>query len=188
MHKNLSLLPNYWFWKGAIPGKVVDCLLEEVSDDQLFKGTTHQTVEFGYEKNPDVRKSDIMLFESRHWFAGALSNIALESNINAGWQLAVTQPDALQVAYYGPEQYYDWHPDSILFTSEPMIRKLTVICMLTNRSEYEGGILELEETDPIDFDKGDVIVFPSILKHRVTPVKSGLRKTATMWIIGNRRW
>jgi PKHD-type hydroxylase len=34
--------------------------------------------------------------------------------------------------------------------------------------------------------KGSMIAFPSILEHRVTPVLSGVRYSATMWFNGPR--
>ena len=33
-------------------------------------------------------------------------------------------------------------------------------------------------------DMGTVIVFPSWIQHRVTPVTSGTRKSVSLWLIG----
>jgi PKHD-type hydroxylase len=58
--------------------------------------------------------------------------------------------------------------------------------MLSNKEEYTGGVLELEGTGEMQMNRGDIIAFPSFIPHRVTPVTSGIRKTATLWILGNR--
>lgn len=35
-------------------------------------------------------------------------------------------------------------------------------------------------------DKGTVIIFPSYILHRVTPVTKGVRKSLAVWISGPR--
>jgi len=185
--ENIEKLPAYWFWKNGISDNLIDLLLEEIKEVPLEKGSTFST-NYGFQNNDNVRNSDVMLFDAIHWFAGILFNYAISSNHQAGWEIETTVPQALQVAHYGPSQHYTWHSDSEMFTKEKIIRKLSVICLLSDRSEFEGGELELAGVGQIEFNKGDVIVFPSILQHRVTPVTSGVRKSSTLWILGNRRW
>jgi PKHD-type hydroxylase len=68
------------------------------------------------------------------------------------------------------------------------VRKLTVIAPINRKDEYEGGVFELMNMPPINLDRGDIIVFPSNLVHRVTPVTKGIRKSATIWINGIKSW
>ena len=69
------------------------------------------------------------------------------------------------------------------------MRKLSLIVMLSDSSEYEGGDLSLEVSGPgrgipIRLEKGQVLMFPSFIPHQVNPVTSGLRKTLVTWILG----
>jgi len=180
-------LSPYWFWKNGISDALIECFNDEIKDIPPEKGTTVST-KYGKQNDDAVRNSDILIFDPIHWFAGILFNYAISSNYQAGWEIETTVPQSLQVAHYGPSQHYTWHSDTEMFVKEKIIRKLSVICLLSDRSEFEGGELELAGVGQIEFNKGDVIVFPSILQHRVVPVTSGFRKSSTLWILGNRRW
>jgi PKHD-type hydroxylase len=80
---------------------------------------------------------------------------------------------------------YGWHWDGSADT--PVDTKLTVIVNISDEP-YEGGDLELFVNEPRPIDEmrkpGTVIIFPSIIMHRVTPVTKGVRKTLSYWITG----
>lgn len=80
---------------------------------------------------------------------------------------------------------FPWHRDSFMF-GKPSVQKLTVIIGLTDSSEYQGGMLEIMNRTPVEFKltAGEVVVFPSIFQHRVTPVTSGTRQTLVAWFTG----
>ena len=78
-----------------------------------------------------------------------------------------------------------------------MCRKVSITVNLSDPEDYEGGDLWLthlptdynsEEfrtfTDPSFRDKGAVVVFPSWVRHRVTPVTRGTRYSAVAWFNG----
>jgi PKHD-type hydroxylase len=86
-------------------------------------------------------------------------------------------------------------------TSDPrhvgLARKLSVTINLSDPLDYDGGdlwltkhpqdsrISELETfTNPNFRDKGAVVVFPSWVRHRVTPVTRGTRYSAVAWFNG----
>jgi PKHD-type hydroxylase len=86
--------------------------------------------------------------------------------------------------YTNPDDFYGEHFDKILYGVN---RKLSVVVQLTNPSEYEGCELKLNvgsklETAPRA--QGSVIVFPSYLRHQVTPLISGTRHSLVAWIAG----
>ena len=66
-----------------------------------------------------------------------------------------------------------------------------MIVPLVNADEYEGGEFELNLSTPEEKDKiisikearkkGTVVVFPSFVWHRVTPVTSGTRYSLVNW-------
>ena len=61
-------------------------------------------------------------------------------------------------------------------------------CLFYLNDEFEGGEFQVrlynDYTAPLE--KGTIIAFPSILEHRVIPVTSGIRYSATMWFNGPR--
>jgi PKHD-type hydroxylase len=70
------------------------------------------------------------------------------------------------------------------------------VCQLSDKKEYKGGNLEFdfrntESGKPnivkcIEFmPRGSVIVFPSFIYHRVTPVTNGTRYSLVAWNLGN---
>jgi PKHD-type hydroxylase len=62
-----------------------------------------------------------------------------------------------------------------------------MVIQLSEPNEYEGGDLQLlsgSEPTTADKAKGKVVMFPSYMLHRVTPVTSGIRKTLVVWITG----
>ena len=78
-----------------------------------------------------------------------------------------------------------------------LCRKISVTVNLSDPNDYDGGDLwltkhpqdsninELETfTNPAFRDKGAVVVFPSWVRHRVTPVTRGTRYSAVAWFNG----
>jgi PKHD-type hydroxylase len=87
------------------------------------------------------------------------------------------------VYYSNDEGYYDWHLD---MGSTKAKRKLSLVCQLSDPSEYEGGELQMNTGNIITVEKkkGTVILFPSYILHRVTPVTKGVRRSLVLWIEG----
>lgn len=70
-------------------------------------------------------------------------------------------------------------------------QKLTCVVLLNN--DFEGGDFCItlqnkygKEPHKVKFETGDVLIFPSWVQHHVTPIKSGIRKSMTTWIMGPR--
>jgi PKHD-type hydroxylase len=60
---------------------------------------------------------------------------------------------------------------------------------LNDPSEYKGGKFQFNEgTEKAALDvpqvKGRMILFPSFMIHRVTPVTKGIRKSLVAWVLG----
>lgn len=184
-----QLFAPTWFWSKVIPDYVIQCLEHELKEVPTHKGGIYSNPGApGKEQDTTIRNSDVAMFDPIHWFCGILYNIALASNHQAEWNFSVLGPEILQIASYGPDQHYVWHTDSEFLLKSQVIRKLSVVCMLSDSSEYSGGAFEFETYGEIKLERGDVLVFPSFLKHRVTPVTEGLRKTAVIWVPGYRSW
>jgi PKHD-type hydroxylase len=66
-------------------------------------------------------------------------------------------------------------------------RKLSVVVALNDG--FEGGQFQINtngEHNPetIPLPKGRLVVFPSYILHRVTPVTKGVRHSLVVWVVG----
>jgi PKHD-type hydroxylase len=81
--------------------------------------------------------------------------------------------------------HYDWHID--IGPASINHRKISIVVQLSDPEEYEGGELEIwSGATPVTIPKkkGNIVIFPSFLMHRVTPVTKGLRKSLVLWVGG----
>jgi PKHD-type hydroxylase len=149
----------------------------------------------GSRTDPQIRKSKV------RWLNGAMPDFKdfyldvvdmfRDANRHAFgaelWHLhemQFTQYDAAD------EGFYNWHNDVMWASPNCGHRKLSMVIQLSDPSEYEGGDLEIQPLhlgapDPAILRKqGNVIVFPSFLMHRVTPVTKGTRYSLVAWMEG----
>jgi len=91
-----------------------------------------------------------------------------------------------QYTEYPEGGFYDWHIDSDThFAHEPTVRKISMTLLLSPENEFEGGDLELmKEGKAAKLKQGHAIFFASFIRHRVTPVIRGTRKSLVMWFGG----
>ena len=91
-----------------------------------------------------------------------------------------------QYTEYPEGGFYDWHIDSDTnFAHEPVVRKISMTLLLSPENEFEGGDLELmTEGKAAKLKQGHAIFFASFIRHRVTPVIRGNRKSLVMWFGG----
>src|SRR5271155_3151463 len=100
---------------------------------------------------------------------------------------------ALQFTEYLADEsgYYDWHIDTFLYADpvpKATHRKLSLIMQLSNPHDYDGGDIELKAYPPPDKleirRRGMMLIFPSLLYHRVMPVTRGKRYSIVAWYEG----
>ena len=99
--------------------------------------------------------------------------------------MTVTEP--AQFTEYPKGGFYDWHMDAeVNCHFEPPDRKISMTIMLSDPSEFVGGDLEFmtEGNKPPQLLQGQAIFFCSLLRHRVSKVKKGVRKSLVMWFGG----
>ena len=140
----------------------------------------------GTDKDISTRNTNVRFGGSDYWLGDRFEQFALEANKVCKWDYHITGRENVQFAEYGPEQHYAWHTDTFTLSGKPIERKISVVCLLND--EFEGGEFEvrLYNTYPAPLKKGTMIAFPSILEHRVVPVTSGIRYSATVWFNGPR--
>lgn len=179
----MSHLP-IWFLSN-ISHEVCDKLADEI----LLLPTKDATMGVdGAQLQHSARNTNVRFAPQNHWFESTLRQIAYDGNAKCRWGYHVTGNECIQFAEYRVDQHYHWHTDTFTLSGAATDRKLTVVCLLNDPLEFEGGEFQIrlynDYTAPLT--KGSIIAFPSILEHRVTPVLSGVRHTATMWLNGPR--
>lgn len=135
----------------------------------------------------DLRKSEVMFIapSGNEWVYDKLSAACIQANSNR-YKFEITGfQTELQLASYGPQQFFEWHMD--FGTGNVSNRKLSISVQLSEPDEYEGGELQFMINQNIftaTKEKGTAIIFPSFGLHRVTPVTKGVRKSIVGWISG----
>ena len=135
----------------------------------------------------DVGVSMVIPSEQTEWLYQRLQQILSKVNYDK-FQFDLAQFEVLQYAKYKEGQFYNWHCDA-----GPNLgyhRKLSVVVGLTDPSEYEGGDFVInyngnpDTAEAIRLLPGQILIFPSYVPHKVTPVTSGERVTVVTWING----
>lgn len=137
-----------------------------------------------------IRKSVIKWItpdEKSMWVYDKLGNAIKQAN-DALWGFDLGSIiDSIQYTEYPHGNgHYDWHVD---IGPHPINhRKVSLVMQLSDPEEYEGGDLEIwPGGTPITIpkQKGTLVIFPSYLLHRVTPVTKGVRRSLVLWAGGS---
>ena len=99
----------------------------------------------------------------------------------------ITEP--AQFTEYPKRGFYDWHMDLNAFGQEGQnpIRKISMTLLLSDPKDFTGGDLmfsEMGDNKPLPLKQGQAIFFASFLRHKVAPVKKGIRRSMVMWFGG----
>lgn len=99
--------------------------------------------------------------------------------------------DVQYTKYLASEKgFYNWHEDITWCNQNMFQRKLSFSVQLSEPDTYEGGDLIFDLPDELCPAKesvrklGTVIIFPSFVRHMVTPVTQGERHAMVSWIEG----
>lgn len=86
---------------------------------------------------------------------------------------------------YDQGMHYGDHSDFAFMRDGTMRSDLSFTLFLSDPSDYEGGELVLNtdvRPESYKLQAGDLIVYPTLLLHRVEPVRSGTRFVAVGWV------
>jgi len=178
----------YWFEKGFSPEELAE--IERLVADIDFVRAQTQAEDNGLTET-EYRKSNIKwlpMTETYKWIYDKIGDMAYEANQNLYHFDLHSMPEQIQYTeYYDHEKgHYDWHMDTGYGNLSQ--RKISVTVQLSDTHEYEGGDLQLWPggTYPLvaPRGKGNVVIFPSFMMHRVTPVTRGTRKSFVLWLGG----
>jgi PKHD-type hydroxylase len=174
----------YWFETGFSKSE-----LEQIEKmTQALKFEEAATGQDDSSKISDYRKSKVKwCYQNQEWdwVYEKLHNMIMEAN-DVMWKFDLsTMNEAIQYTeYYGGGGHYDWHMDCGIGIQNQ--RKVSVTVQLSAPDEYEGGDLEFNmgSHKVAPRVQGAAVIFPSFMLHRVTPVKSGTRKSFVLWVGG----
>ena len=180
----------YWFQEGFTPEELLK-IETQVAELPFQVAVTEQG---GQEKgeNLDSRSSSIKWIpfsEDTKWIYDKIGTMAYEANKEMYNFDLNFMPEQIQYTeYYGTDKgHYDWHMDIGSQGFMPS-RKLSVTVQLSGPDEYDGGDLQFWTGGQYPISgpkgKGNVVIFPSFLLHRVTPVITGTRKSFVLWLGG----
>ena len=176
----------YYYYSGAVSEGVCNLIIEEGLKLTALAASLDQ----GATKDDKMRKGLISFFPENTWIEKLVIDYVASASKEANWNYVITGKEQLQFANYKKEAFYNWHRDCNI-TSD-LYRKLSVTVQLSDSEDYEGGELQFKNywgnmalVNPKDMLKrGTVIVFPSSILHRVTPITRGTRYSLVQWYNG----
>lgn len=177
----MSHLPIWYL--GKLENDICNQIISEMSEIEVADAAMGID---GAQKNHNTRNTAVRFGSSDYWLNAQFETFAMQANKQCKWDYHITGSENVQFAQYGIEQHYAWHTDTFTLSGNPIERKISVVCLLND--DFEGGQFQVRLYNEYDapLEKGTMIAFPSILEHRVVPVTSGIRYSATMWFNGPR--
>lgn len=157
------------------------CAVAPMRDAGLVRGTIAH----------DIRRADLVWLDDlaqAGWVMDRMTGVVAAANRGSfGFDLAEFG-ESPQAARYDAarDAHFDWHSD-IGAGHWASQRKLTVVVQLSDPADYAGGALEVwagHAPQSAPRDQGTAVVFPAFHLHRVTPVKTGMRWSLTLWAHG----
>ena len=182
--------------KGKWKESVVNTKKGEPTDEERISGE-----KLIYDTNKKVRISDVV-WTSDQWIYDTIWPYMQEANERAGWKYDIRGAEPMQITRYKKGGFYIFHKDGkgdhLSAYDYPNnefkhghVRKLSMTVLLNDN--YEGGEFQFTtykqeecEIHTPEFNKtGTIIMFPSDVEHRVTPVTKGIRYSLTGWVHGD---
>lgn len=178
---------NWQLWSGALSDNQLALITEKADALPDMNATTFADSKV----NAEVRRSKVKWLTHDNDVRDLLWGYAEEANRNAFGFDVRNVGDIQYTEYHATESgHYDWHHDIHWNEDKAYDRKLSITVQLSGPEDYTGGGFEFGETQTPDYaistKKGTVLVFPSYLQHRVTPVESGTRVSLVAWFEGPR--
>jgi PKHD-type hydroxylase len=180
----------YVTWDGSFSNEELDRIISYCDSAGTEYGVT-----FGSSTKEETeahRVSNVKFHERNDntaWIFDKL-NFVIQSANEQFYNFHLNGYSNFQYTTYDADGRYDWHTDMSFgqkYGEDAEPRKLSLTLLLND--EFEGGQFQInsgKEELPIDvpMHKGRVVLFPSFMIHRVTPVTKGIRKSIVVWTLG----
>ena len=192
----MKLKYTYWYFKSVLSDEFCKKIINLAKQKQKVIATIGSG-----ELNKKTRDS-LVLFLNDPIIYKTLHPYIQTANKNAEWNFQWDSTEPVQYTEYNKKQHYRWHQDAwdqpYVNPEEPLsygkIRKISVSCSLNDSKKYKGGKLQFDSSTPLKKEdiitceeilpKGSIVVFPSFIWHRVTPVTQGTRQSLVLWNLG----
>ena len=207
----MNLRNAYWYFTSQLGDNFCDEVIQLGNSKQEKIGVTGGASDRVKKRKPGVNPNSVekllnkkelkslkkqrdsnVVWLNDQWIYDELCPLIAMANQNAGWNFQYDYFEAIQFTKYKLNQHYTWHKDSQFAKdkNEP-IRKISSVIFLNNPKDYKGGEFQFKLDNErkqniikLKPEVGTVIVFPSFITHRVTPVTSGVRHTLVSWTKG----
>jgi len=199
------MINNFFYFPSVIPEKICDDIVRTAKFYNNFQLAKTGKFSFKNLKKKDVenlkktRNSNICWLNDS-WIYDLTKPFLDEANSKL-FKFEYDYIEQIQFTEYGIDQHYDWHKDS---WEEPYknnsnlnyngkIRKISLSLILSDINNYVGGDFQfdykIKKQKIITCSgemkkKGSILIFPSYVYHRVTPIISGTRHSLVMWALG----
>jgi hypothetical protein len=178
----------YAWWNDGFSDDEVNRIIT-IGENKIQMNGLEGVIDSGIDHN--IRNSKVSWFSQQEapWLYDKIGWIARQLN-GQYFQYDISGfNDDLQYTVYNSEVegHYDWHMDKGYTTNGSPPRKLSLVVLLSDPNEYEGGDLEIitgNKGQTLEKKKGMVHAFPSFVLHRVTPVTRGTRRSLVVWLCG----
>lgn len=177
---------DFYTFKNGFDETQIESILK-IAEDYEFKDAV---VSVSNSLDKEKRKSKIKWLppeaEKTEWIYEMIMQWVMAANFNL-WKFDINHfKDSIQYTeYHDDNGHYDWHMD--LGPYPFSTRKISITVQLSDPSEYEGGDFQIRygnQEITLPKEKGTILLFPSYMLHRVTPVTKGVRKSLVLWVGG----
>uniref|UniRef100_UPI0040476F05 2OG-Fe(II) oxygenase n=1 Tax=Flavobacterium sp. TaxID=239 RepID=UPI0040476F05 len=175
---------EYIYYTGLFLPHEIDRILNFWEEDKTIKATLSGDDTY----NDELRKSSVMFIDNtpeNDWIYNRLAGLAINCNKERYWFDLLGFHQELQLTRYSEGDFFDWHLD--FGAGEISARKLSMTIQLSDEDSYEGGDLQFMINNKIENaprKKGTIVIFPSFIMHRVTPITKGTRQSIVGWVSG----
>jgi PKHD-type hydroxylase len=201
----MQLKNNFWFFEKALSESFCNEIIKSGFDANPKLAKTHK---YHNKKITSKNKKDLkklrdsnVAFLDHPWIYKDIDQIFKAANHNARWNFQYDFYEATQFTVYEKNQHYGWHVDAnvdpysnnVYENYKGKIRKLSATIALNDAKDYKGGEFQIDLSTPTEKrlfkvpslkKKGSIVIFPSHLQHRVTPVTKGVRYSLVIWALG----
>jgi len=203
----MNLKYIYWFFKNAVPKRICDDIVNTGLLRQKSLGTVGdiprvKKLSKKDKKNILKTRNSSIVWLNEQWIYDEIMPYMHMANKNAGWNFDLDWSESCQFTIYKKNQFYDWHcdswhepyPNTSFENFRGKIRKISLTLQLSDPEDYKGGEFMFNASTikqknniiyPKDIlSKGTIIVFPSHIFHKVSPVTKGTRYSLVNWSLG----
>ena len=202
----MRLEHKYWIQRGFLDSDMCDAIVAQGNKEiqkRLDKGEdVTGLTQAG--KTLDIRNNQIAWLDEPYLYK-LFSDLVTDVNRRAGWNWSWTHMQPPQFSRYLKKHKFEWHGDGAscslgAYTPETQpnqpyiwgkVRKITVAILLND--DFKGGEFQTrdwtntsQEITTINLNKGDALVFPGFMQHRVKKIiGDNPRYSLVCWFVGN---